>query len=214
MSISASDQAALAVTAPRLRRPAVKTLLILGAGGDLTARLLLPGLSGLLAAGGARRLQLVGSDRDDWDDHRSSAALPVANGRPTREPDRCESKCRNAVRHEVDVSDRSDDPDVALRLKDLRQRAGTLHGGASVEDAQDERSSVCPTDKVVGNRLCDHEVRHERKRHRDTDEENLKSVLRLNGSRRNQGASQSVYGLSVDVDGDVSVIVLQPLAST
>lgn len=88
MSISASDQAALAVTAPRLRRPAVKTLLILGAGGDLTARLLLPGLSGLLAAGGARRLQLVGSDRDDWDDHRSSAALPVANGRPTREPDR------------------------------------------------------------------------------------------------------------------------------
>lgn len=47
-----------------------KTLLILGASGDLTARLLLPGLSGLIAAGGAEGLLLVGSGADDWDDAR------------------------------------------------------------------------------------------------------------------------------------------------
>jgi glucose-6-phosphate 1-dehydrogenase len=43
------------------------TLVILGAAGDLTTRLLLPGLAGLVS----RRhlnIQLVGSDRADWDD--------------------------------------------------------------------------------------------------------------------------------------------------
>jgi glucose-6-phosphate 1-dehydrogenase len=47
-----------------------KTLLILGASGDLTARLLLPGLGGLLAAGGGDGLLLIGSGADDWDDGR------------------------------------------------------------------------------------------------------------------------------------------------
>jgi glucose-6-phosphate 1-dehydrogenase len=50
------------------RTIAAKTLLILGASGDLTARLLLPGLGGLIAAGGAEGLLLVGSGADDWDD--------------------------------------------------------------------------------------------------------------------------------------------------
>jgi glucose-6-phosphate 1-dehydrogenase len=47
-----------------------QTLLVLGAAGDLTARLLLPGLGTFLARGGAADLLLVGSDRDDWDDGR------------------------------------------------------------------------------------------------------------------------------------------------
>lgn len=47
-----------------------QTLLILGASGDLTARLLLPGLGGLLAGGPGAGLFLVGSGRDDWDDER------------------------------------------------------------------------------------------------------------------------------------------------
>jgi glucose-6-phosphate 1-dehydrogenase len=50
--------------------PAQQTLLILGASGDLTARLLLPGLGGLLAAGHAGDLSLIGSAVDDWDDER------------------------------------------------------------------------------------------------------------------------------------------------
>jgi glucose-6-phosphate 1-dehydrogenase len=45
-----------------------QTLLILGASGDLTARLLLPGLGGLLASGVGAGLSLVGSGREQWDD--------------------------------------------------------------------------------------------------------------------------------------------------
>ncbi len=51
------------------------TLVILGASGDLSARLLLPGLGALVAAGGARGLKLVGSDVEDWDDDRWRARV-------------------------------------------------------------------------------------------------------------------------------------------
>ena len=44
-----------------------RTLLILGAAGDLASRLLLPGLGGLIAAGGVKDIQLVGSGRVDMD---------------------------------------------------------------------------------------------------------------------------------------------------
>jgi glucose-6-phosphate 1-dehydrogenase len=44
----------------------VKTLLILGASGDLTGRLLLPGLGRLLARGRAGGLTLVGAGADPW----------------------------------------------------------------------------------------------------------------------------------------------------
>jgi glucose-6-phosphate 1-dehydrogenase len=47
-----------------------QTLLILGASGDLTARLLLPGLGRLAAVDGPGRLSLVGSGMEDWDDDR------------------------------------------------------------------------------------------------------------------------------------------------
>jgi glucose-6-phosphate 1-dehydrogenase len=47
-----------------------QTLLILGATGDLTARLLLPGLGGLLADGGGQDLLLVGCGREGWGDDR------------------------------------------------------------------------------------------------------------------------------------------------
>ena len=44
----------------------VKTLLILGASGDLTGRLLLPGLARLVARGHAAGLNLVGAGSDAW----------------------------------------------------------------------------------------------------------------------------------------------------
>ncbi|MFC0629411.1 glucose-6-phosphate dehydrogenase [Kribbella deserti] len=47
-----------------------QTLLVLGATGDLTGRLLLPGLSGLLAAGAGPGLFLLGSGLEDWDEDR------------------------------------------------------------------------------------------------------------------------------------------------
>jgi glucose-6-phosphate 1-dehydrogenase len=46
----------------------VKTLLILGASGDLTGRLLLPGLARLVARGHAQGLTLVGAGSDPWTD--------------------------------------------------------------------------------------------------------------------------------------------------
>ncbi len=45
-----------------------QTLLVLGASGDLTERLLLPGLGGLLATGRGADLSLLGSGREDWAD--------------------------------------------------------------------------------------------------------------------------------------------------
>ncbi|NYE94620.1 glucose-6-phosphate 1-dehydrogenase [Psychromicrobium silvestre] len=47
---------------------AVRTLLILGASGDLTGRLLLPGVARLIAAGRAQNLTLVGAGNDAWSD--------------------------------------------------------------------------------------------------------------------------------------------------
>ncbi|SLM02431.1 glucose-6-phosphate 1-dehydrogenase [Actinoplanes sp. SE50/110] len=44
-----------------------QTLVILGASGDLTGRLLLPGLGALVAAGEAPPLTLIGAGMDDWD---------------------------------------------------------------------------------------------------------------------------------------------------
>ena len=56
--------------------PAIpQTLLILGATGDLTARLLLPGLGGLLASGRGADLLLLGSSRPDWEDGRWRARV-------------------------------------------------------------------------------------------------------------------------------------------
>jgi glucose-6-phosphate 1-dehydrogenase len=66
----------------------VATFLILGARGDLTSRLLLPGLAGLLAKGIVEDLELVGSDLEEWDDEswrsrvaQSFAAADVSGAR-------------------------------------------------------------------------------------------------------------------------------------
>ncbi|WP_026555257.1 glucose-6-phosphate dehydrogenase [Arthrobacter sp. 35W] len=44
----------------------MRTLLILGASGDLTGRLLLPGVAGLIAQGRAPGVAVVGAGSDDW----------------------------------------------------------------------------------------------------------------------------------------------------
>lgn len=61
-----TEQAARHVTAESTK----STLVILGASGDLTSRLLLPGLGGLLATGATRGLKLIGSARSNWDDEK------------------------------------------------------------------------------------------------------------------------------------------------
>jgi len=58
----------------------IDTLVILGAGGDLTSRLLLPGLASLLGSERGRPLQLVGSDRGAMTDAQFSKLVQKAFG--------------------------------------------------------------------------------------------------------------------------------------
>src|SRR3954447_26838531 len=53
-----------------MAEPRIETLIILGAGGDLTSRLLLPGLGSLLASSRGQSLQLIGVDRGPMTDTR------------------------------------------------------------------------------------------------------------------------------------------------
>ncbi|HWS37178.1 MAG TPA: glucose-6-phosphate dehydrogenase [Actinoplanes sp.] len=57
-----------------------QTLIILGASGDLTARLLLPGLGALLTAGHVPGLTLIGASIEDWDDARWQARVHESFG--------------------------------------------------------------------------------------------------------------------------------------
>ncbi|MGT2460921.1 glucose-6-phosphate dehydrogenase [Sinomonas atrocyanea] len=54
------------VTSTRETAPSVRSLLILGASGDLTGRLLFPGLARLLATGRHAGLTVVGAGAEDW----------------------------------------------------------------------------------------------------------------------------------------------------
>lgn len=58
----------------------VRTLVVLGATGDLAARLLLPGLGRLLQREPARRLRLVGVGTEAWDDGRWAARVRESFG--------------------------------------------------------------------------------------------------------------------------------------
>ena len=103
---AAPGPSAAVKTAPR--RPEEQTLLILGASGDLTARLLLPGLGGLLASESIADLRLVGSALDDWDDDRwgsqiaESFASAHASGREVG------AVASNARYLRADVTDKKD----------------------------------------------------------------------------------------------------------
>ncbi len=85
-----------------------QTLLILGASGDLAARLLLPGLGALLADEPERELLLVGSGMDNWDNERwrSTAANSFAVDDGTGP--RVDEVAANAIYLKADVTDGDD----------------------------------------------------------------------------------------------------------
>jgi glucose-6-phosphate 1-dehydrogenase len=87
----------------------VKTLLILGASGDLTGRLLLPGLARLVAKGHAAGLRLVGAGSDPWTPeqwrervHASFAASTEQAGAEGRRA--LEDLEKETVYHQLDVT--------------------------------------------------------------------------------------------------------------
>ncbi|MEO8283168.1 MAG: glucose-6-phosphate dehydrogenase, partial [Pseudarthrobacter sp.] len=87
----------------------VKTLLILGASGDLTGRLLLPGLARLVAKGRAAGLSLVGAGSDAWSPEQWQARVHDAFAGALKEADAAGRKALNALEkattyHQVDVT--------------------------------------------------------------------------------------------------------------
>ena len=85
-----------------------QTLLILGATGDLAARLLLPGLGGLLAAGGGDGVALVGSGVEDWDDERWRARVSESFGSVGANGERVDAVASTARYLKADVTAEAD----------------------------------------------------------------------------------------------------------
>jgi glucose-6-phosphate 1-dehydrogenase len=85
-----------------------QTLVILGASGDLTARLLLPGLGGLLATGSVPGLQLIGSAVDDWDDDRWRSQIVESFAEANARGEQVDGVITNARYLKCDVTDEDD----------------------------------------------------------------------------------------------------------
>jgi glucose-6-phosphate 1-dehydrogenase len=114
-----------------------QTLIILGATGDLTARLLLPGLGALLTAGHVPGLTLIGAATDDWDDARwrqrvhdsfgahgaRAAAQSTGEQTPESDTDRAASDVADRARYvRTDVT----------AADDLRRLLGAVTGPVAI----------------------------------------------------------------------------------
>jgi glucose-6-phosphate 1-dehydrogenase len=99
-----------------------QTLLVLGASGDLTARLLLPGLGRLVASGGPAGLTLMGSGTEDWDDDRWRKRITESFGTVDATGDRVTEVVRTARYLRADVT----------KAEDLRQLLGACDGPVAI----------------------------------------------------------------------------------
>ncbi|HEY7271489.1 MAG TPA: glucose-6-phosphate dehydrogenase [Actinoplanes sp.] len=99
-----------------------QTLLILGASGDLTARLLLPGLGRLIAVGGPPGLTLLGSGTQDWDDDRWRKRITESFGTVDAGGDAVTEVVRSARYLQTDVT----------RAEDLRRLLGACDGPVAI----------------------------------------------------------------------------------
>ncbi|GIF06877.1 glucose-6-phosphate dehydrogenase [Actinoplanes siamensis] len=98
-----------------------QTLLVLGASGDLTARLLLPGVGALLAAGDAPPLTLVGAGMEDWDEQHWRQRVHDAFG-PHREAEPAARTLAQTRYLQADVT----------KVEDLRRLLGDTDGAVSI----------------------------------------------------------------------------------
>jgi glucose-6-phosphate 1-dehydrogenase len=117
-----------------------QTLLILGATGDLTKRLLLPGLGGLLAAGHGERLSLIGSSRADLEPAgwRERVTASLANGNAPRE--RAEALVASTCYIQADAG----------REDDLRRLLDVCHGGVVIFFALGPEITVRACEALTG----------------------------------------------------------------
>ena len=91
-----------------MTEPAKQTLLILGASGDLTARLLLPGLGMLLAAHETEELLLVGSGMEDWNDDKWQQTIRDSFAEAGATGELVDSVAASAIYLQADVTDGTD----------------------------------------------------------------------------------------------------------
>lgn len=82
-----------------------QTLLILGASGDLTARLLLPGLGALLSTGELGDLLLLGSDLTDWDTQRWRSQVTESFDEADASGDQVDAVVESTEFFKADVTD-------------------------------------------------------------------------------------------------------------
>jgi len=127
----------------------IDTLIILGAGGDLTSRLLLPGLASLLSSSRGQQLQLIGVDRGPMTDARwqslvqkAFADLDLRPGRPGGEEvvlpaGRCDDRRRSDARHR-----RRNRPGRALFRATARHRGAGLRCAGRREAACWDRAGA------------------------------------------------------------------------
>jgi glucose-6-phosphate 1-dehydrogenase len=85
-----------------------QTLLILGASGDLTARLLLPGLGGLLAMGKVHGLSLVGSGVEEWSEDRWRARVAESFAAASADGVEVDAVAKGARYLQADVTSEAD----------------------------------------------------------------------------------------------------------
>ncbi|MDQ2622522.1 MAG: glucose-6-phosphate dehydrogenase [Actinomycetota bacterium] len=145
-----------------------QTLLILGASGDLTSRLLLPGLGDLLASEDRDDLLLVGSGTDDWDDRRwrkvVSDSFPNAgtgSGRP-------EKVAAGAIYVTADVT----------RADDLKNVLGRCRGQITVYFALPPAVTIKACEALAGIDLPD-DMRLVMEKPFGTDAESAEALNRL-----------------------------------
>lgn len=96
-------------TSPSTSTTGVTTLLILGASGDLTGRLLLPGLGRLLASGRGKGLKLEGAGSDDWSNEKWRSRVKKSFDDGTDSPGvrvqkRLDAMAGETHYHQVDVT--------------------------------------------------------------------------------------------------------------
>ncbi|TDC47076.1 glucose-6-phosphate dehydrogenase [Actinomadura sp. KC345] len=100
-----------------------RTLIVLGARGDLTARLLLPGLGGLVATSSLDDLLLIGGDRGEWTDAEWRTVVAQAFAEGGASGPAVDAVARNARYMTADAADEDD----LRRLLESRRGALALY---------------------------------------------------------------------------------------
>ncbi|WP_240645929.1 glucose-6-phosphate dehydrogenase [Georgenia sp. SYP-B2076] len=136
-------------------KPQIRTLVILGASGDLTGRLLLPGLASLVGRGSAPGLRLVGTSTSDWTDEqwqdrvRESFATTAADSDATQRA-ALERMVDSATYHELDVTA----PGALAGLIASVEPPVALYFALPPQVTQQASELLTPADLPAGTRLA------------------------------------------------------------